>query len=140
MKYLHSAFIENTPDMREWLESIGYEKHIYFSNNTKYIYTEPELCKYFSIVSKLKKFLSDRCIDCTGNPQLFKAITAMREDSDKEQWFTDGKEFILCDREDWIDMISCLCSGGHYNYDRNGELSKDFYKATLEELIEHFKK
>ena len=48
-------------------------------------------------------------------------------------------EKILCDTEDWIDMISSLCSGGRYNYDKNGELSKMFYKATQQELIKHFK-
>lgn len=78
-------------------------------------------------------------INCIGNSKLFLAIAALRDDSDYMQWFAYGNEFILCDREDWIDMISTLCCGGNYNYDKNGELSNLFHKATVNELIEHFK-
>ena len=77
-------------------------------------------------------------IDCGTNEDLFLAIAALREDSDYMQFFTDGTEFILCDRYDWIDMYSVLCSGLSNAKDRVKELDK-FQKATAEELIEHFK-
>ena len=77
-------------------------------------------------------------IDCGTNEELFLAIAALRDDSDKHQLFTNGKEWIQCEKEDWIDEISSLCVGGRYNYDKNGELSVDFHKATVEELIKHF--
>ena len=48
--------------------------------------------------------------------------------------------YLYCEKEDWIDEISSLCVGGKYNYDKNGELSVDFHKATVEELIKHFNK
>lgn len=90
---------------------------------------------------ELSRFLieNDNGIDCGTNEELFLAIAALRYDNDYMQLFTNGSEWILCDREDWIDMISVLCCGGRYNYDRNGELSKEFYKATVQELINHFK-
>lgn len=81
---------------------------------------------------------SEAIVNCIGNDLLFQAVTAMREDTDEDQWFTNGKEWIFCDRQDWIDMYSVLCSGGRYNYNKNGELDK-FSKATLAELQEHFK-
>ena len=77
-------------------------------------------------------------IDCGTNEELFLAIASLRDDSDKHQLFTNGKEWIQCEKEDWIDEISYLCVGGNYNYDKNGELSVDFHKATVEELIKHF--
>ena len=59
-------------------------------------------------------------IDCGTNEELFLAIAALRDDSDKHQLFTNGKEWIQCEKEDWIDEISSLCVGGNYNYDKNG--------------------
>ena len=77
-------------------------------------------------------------VNCGTNEELFLAIAALRDDSDRFQWFTNGKEWIQCEKEYWIDEISSLCVGGNYNYDKNGELSVDFHKATVEELIKHF--
>lgn len=76
------------------------------------------------------------CIDCGTNENLFLAIAALRDDSDYMQWFTNGKEFIQCDRQDWIDMYSTLCCGSKYSQD---ELDS-FDLATVGELIEHFGK
>lgn len=74
-------------------------------------------------------------IDCGTNEDLFLALAALRGDKDYMQWFTDGTYFIQCDRQDWIDMYSTLCSGGKYTIE---ELDR-FHKATVKELIEHFK-
>ena len=74
-------------------------------------------------------------IDCGTNEELFLAIAALRDDTDKNQLFTNGKG-------DW----------GIYRDGSDGGLSgMDFYgmpndfeidnyhKATVNELIEHFK-
>ena len=63
-------------------------------------------------------------INCIGNPQLFKAVSAMRDDSDYMQWFVsnDGSEFNLCTR-----MLNVY----------SGILCR---KATIAELQEHFKR
>ena len=60
-------------------------------------------------------------------------------ETDMDKWFTNGVEWIQCDRDDFVDCISSLCVGGNYNYDRNGELSKNFYRATEDEIKKHFK-
>lgn len=90
---------------------------------------------------ELNRFIIEnpKYVDCGTNEELFLAIAALRSDSDYMQYFTNGTEYILCEREDWMDMFSILCSGGKYNYDKNGELSKNFHKATSLELISHFK-
>lgn len=76
---------------------------------------------------------NDWC-DCGTDDRLFIALAALRDDSDYMQYFTNGTDFIICDREDWIDMYSVLCSGAY----TTTELDK-FHKATPQELIEYFK-
>lgn len=64
-------------------------------------------------------------IECQTNTQ-FKAISALRDDSDYMQWFVlkdDGS-----DLEDWVLCNTEIC-----------EYPSGFRKATVEELIEHFK-
>lgn len=73
-------------------------------------------------------------IDCGTDEHLFIALAALRDDSDYMQYFTNGTDFILCDREDLVDMYSVLCSGA-YTTDELDE----FHKATPQELIEYFK-
>ena len=143
-KFTTPCFIrKNTAELRKKLEELGYKLNngkawgrflvtfrIEETNEWKYVASpEWDLQNNPDI---------DVSIDCGTNEDLFLAIAALREDSDYMQFFTDGTEFILCDRYDWIDMYSVLCSGLSNAKDRVKELDK-FQKATAEELIEHFK-
>ena len=70
-------------------------------------------------------------IDCGTNEELFLAIAAMRDDTDKHQWFTNDVFWIKCSQ---LDL--------KHELDNNYEefCVADFHKATVEELIEHFNK
>ena len=69
--------------------------------------------------------LDDGFIYCGTNEELFLAIAALRDDADKNQWFTDGNEY-------WQQ-----CIGGF----KFPSLAKEkLHKATVQELIEHFNK
>ena len=143
-KFTTPCFIrKNTAELRKKLEELGYKLNngkawgrflvtfrIEETNEWKYVASpEWDLQNNPDI---------DVSIDCGTNEDLFLALAALREDSDYMQFFTDGTEFILCDRYDWVDMYSVLCSGLSNAKDRVKELDK-FQKATAEELIEHFK-
>lgn len=143
-KFTTPCFVrKNTPKLRKKLEELGYKLNngkawgrflvtfrIEETNEWKYVASpEWDLQNNPDI---------DVSIDCGTNEDLFLAIAALREDSDYMQFFTDGTDFILCDRYDWVDMYSVLCSGLSNAKDRVKELDK-FQKATAEELIEHFK-
>ena len=78
---------------------------------------------YYSIPIGSIAFDYDIHIDCRNNPQLFRAVTAMRDDSDMWQYFTNGVKLILFDGDDFNEFYIKM------NYYR---------KATLEELKEHF--
>ena len=75
--------------------------------------------------------LDDGFIYCGTNEELFLAIAALRDDSNKFQYFTNGVFLIKCSQ---IDL--------KHELDNNYEefCVADFHKATVEELIEHFNK
>lgn len=64
--------------------------------------------------------LCGKFIDCGTNEELFLAIAALRDDTDKYQWFTDGDLWFKCGDE--------VCDEG-----------RKIHKASVDELIEHFK-
>ncbi len=68
-------------------------------------------------------------IDCGENEELFIALSALRYDTDYKQWFTDGKDWFLC---------QYLKVGMHYQ-DKPEILFDKWHKASVNELIEHFK-
>ena len=120
----------------EWLmselEKLGY---LYFRdvNYDKYLATFIDVSDSLEFYDsfndeKIIDFLCDS-IDCGTNEELFLAIAALRDDSDKHQFFTNGSEWIKCEQ---LDL--------KHELDNNYEelCVADFHKATVEELIKHF--
>ena len=62
-------------------------------------------------------------IDCGVCEELFLAISALRDDTDDKQWYTDGGEY-------WQQVVGAF-KYRHLAYKR-------LHKATVEELITHF--
>ena len=83
----------------------------------------------WTVEQELNRFVYENpsYIDCGKNEDLFLAIAALRGDSDIHQLFTDGIRWELCG----VDNAS-------YEGFRNRYKSV-FHKATVEELINHFK-
>lgn len=66
-------------------------------------------------------------IDCGTDVELFKALAAMNQENDRQQWFTDGHRWELCpskkaDISAWVHRYNAIP-----------------HKASAEEIIEHFK-
>ena len=82
-------------------------------------------------------------IDCGTNEDLFFAIAALRDDTDVNQWFITYKSshpymdyaILLCKEDKWED--ECIKESKHHNFIYTKP--EDYYKATVEEIIEHFK-
>lgn len=138
---------KNTSLLIKRLEEIGYSKNSpYWTDKCSivwcYQYSKEKgfdtphyvIADSFDIPFDKHSSLCGRFIDCGTNEDLFLALAALRDDEGYMQFFTDGKDFILCDRQDWIDMYSTLCSGGKYTMDQLDL----FHKATAKELIQHF--
>lgn len=148
MGFTTPCFIrKNTQELRRGLEELGYfNDSPEWTNNCSIIWAYQYPMKgfdtpnyvipdSFDIPFDKHSALCGKFVDCGTNEELFLAIAALRDDTDNNQLFTNGKG-------DW----------GIYRDGSDGGLSgMDFYgmpndfnlsyyhKATVNELIEHFK-
>lgn len=146
MGFTTPCFIrKNTPELRKKLEELGYShgkpKYYADDDDNKYDFIMCHNGKFFLLSQEnhvirnghpLKKYGS---IDCGTNEGLFLAIAALRDDTDDSQWFVYPPENI------WF-----VCHDDDINYAR--EYIKESvqaawfhcsHKASVNELIEHFK-
>ena len=120
---------KNTPELVKKLEELGY-KALFSARNGygEYLYTIVG-----TVVGGVYNGYDEKAgfVDCGTNEELFLAIAALRDDSDKFQYFTNGVFWIKCSQ---LDL--------KHELDNNYEefCVADFHKATVSELIEHFKK
>lgn len=151
MGFTTAAFIRrNTPELRKKLEELGYEPlRAIFDNDKLCIATSAnkEYSKYTNIKNEMfdstNPYLTWNCagrIDCGTNEELFLAIAALRDDTDKNQWFIcdvnhwdrsdNGEVTVYAEIGEWI-----FCKSNDDDCARDNH----YHKATVEELIEHFK-
>lgn len=122
-------------DNGEEVHGVGYVDHdISPFDNTD------EVLNYFL---EENKQTSNPLIDCEGNEDLFLSICALNDETDKNQWFYstgwtnyNGEpipdKWVFCDQDTLEHFAFVNNSPNSY---RTG-----WKKATVEELIEHFKK
>ena len=131
--FTQSCFIrKNTSELRNKLEELGYKTSTICKCGN--IATSSILGKY-SIISDWQlnstnphiTWNNGHRIDCGTNEELFLAIAALRDDSYYMQWFTDGEKWFQNQQND-IEVI---------DYSEDNPIN--FRKATVAELIEHFK-
>lgn len=130
MGFTTPCFIrKNTPELREKLGKLGYYLHPECIDDDRgnYLFVNREY--YLNRPLGYLEELS-RSIDCGTNEKLFLAIAALRDDTDENQWFTDEDKWILCSKIKFSTYWVCNDIG--VNLDT-------IHKATVEELMEHFK-
>lgn len=133
MSFQYSAIGDNTPENREHLEKVGYGEIDKLSCPCLSLITNNSGAFFASPMS-----ISNRhnIINCIGNPQLFKAVSAMSDDSDELQYFTDGASWLKIPIG--YDLASFLYT------DWDGDCGLDninkWHKATLSELQAHFQR
>lgn len=131
MGFTTQCFIrKNTANIRNRLKELGYYCNPYlgwhnlftcvFGVNSVYSLDDYD-------TNGLKEIYG--LIDCGTNEDLFLAIAALRDDTDKYQWFTDGDLWFKCGDEVCNETIE-------YYLNKYG---RKIHKATVNELIEHFK-
>ena len=112
----------------EWMKDIGYE---YVKPPKEELFGHKVVCDLSCCGTSHNEhtFASVEYIDCGTSVELFKAIAALNDENDREQWFVvdDGfEEEMVCSKSD-VDydyILSCY----------------DHRKATAEEIVEYFKK
>lgn len=129
MSFQYSAIGDNTPENREHLEKVGYGEIDKLSCPCLSLITNNSGAFFASPMS-----ISNRhnIINCIGNPQLFKAVSAMRDDSDYMQWYYSSdhekKNWYLSDRH-VVKNKDCMINN-----------VRVWHKATLSELQAHFQR
>lgn len=146
MGFTTPCFIrKNTPELRKKLEELGYEilnsgnttldAHNYDGNGSHKSIEEGRaiITSYgnlYGVIYDIDTVTKKGRIDCGTNEELFLAIAALRDDTDKNQWFTDGDKWILCPE------IKLSTYWVYNDIDVNIDT---VHKATVDELIEYFK-
>ena len=146
MGFTTPCFIrKNTPELRKKLEELGYEilnsgnttldAHNYDGNGSHKSIEEGRaiITSYgnlYGVIYDIDTVTKKGRIDCGTNELLFLAIAALRDDTGKNQWFTDGDKWILCPE------IKFSTYWVYNDVDVNLDV---IHKATVNELIEHFK-
>ena len=127
--FTQKCFIrKNTPELVKSLEELGYKASFSARNGYgEYLYAFNGI-----VVGGEYNAYDERSgfIDCKESEELFIAIASLRDDSDKFQYFTNGVFWIKCSQ---LELKHELDN----NYDEF--CVADFHKATVQELIEHFK-
>lgn len=139
MSFTTPCFIrKSTPELTDMLYRLGNRAGNSFWHlpNTLLVADKDQYTTFDDERGRADYLIQYGYIDCGENEELFLALAALRDDSDYMQWFTNGTDFIKCEREDWPDMYSVLCSGRGKEY--MNELDK-YRKATPTEIIAHFK-
>lgn len=138
---------KNTPELRNYLVSIGYKDCVPLNSvdnrkfglllNKKIIAGVVEDSESFNLDTYLNQ--NPDIIDCGTNEELFISLAALRDDTDKEQWFI--YDSMDCKVEELRDRFWFKCEEDkvqdHMFYDA---MYLNCKKATVKELIEHFKK
>lgn len=114
----------------EWLEGIGYT-HLPFISESDKISTDANGMIWLTDANRGGAY------DCGTNVELFKALAAMNDENDREQWFVVKKNISDC-----YDIDDIIYQKGDMFFNASGQplVEKHFRKATAEEIIEYFKK
>lgn len=139
MGFTTPAFIrKNTPELRKKLEGLGY---LFIPNGWNEWSIPIENCEYLLCDTDtyqgnpISYYTGKVCkpnlgIDCGTNEEPFLALAALRENTDKFQWFTDGDKWILCPE---------IKFSAYWVYNDIDVNIGTIHKATVNELIGHFK-
>ena len=130
---------KNTSELRKKLEELGYYQHPFYGDNGQYLYLNRGF--YHTNVIGYSEEI-ERMIDCGTNEELFIRLAALRDDTpiDSYYWFND--KLVMCYSVFDLNINQSIT----YRFQSvdNPKICFPFNidnmrKATIEEIIEHFK-
>lgn len=143
MGFTTPCFIrKNTANIRNRLKELGYYCNPYLGWHNLYtsIFGVTSVCSMDDDDINALSEEIDSLIDCGTNEELFLAIAALRNDTNENQWFIcdvnhwdrsdNGEATVYAEIGEWI-----FCKSNDDDCARDNH----YHKATVEELIEHFK-
>ena len=132
MGFTTPCFIrKSTYKLRKKLDELGYRLFGAELNKDLCIFTGLEYGLYsIEFFSNIPHPDETDSVDYGTNEELFLAIAALRDDTDKYQWFTDGDKWIQCPE---------ILFSTYWVYNDVDVNLDAIHKATVDELIEQFK-
>lgn len=143
---------KNTPELRRKLEELGLtpmniggctlDAHNYDGRGNHKTIDEGTaiityLSNHYGVIYDIDSVTLQNRFDCGTNEDLFFALAALRDDTDRNQWFVSNYFNRNMQPDEW-----CFCTEDDYKnffgdcpYIRNYD---DYHKATVEELLQHF--
>ena len=112
----------------------GSKLDLYLEGAMLLLVCERDQCRSLDLeFANASKLIERGYIDCGTNEELFLAIAALRDDSDVYQYFVNEKGmFVFCNQSELKHVIDNSEDWWDYSV-------SEFHKATVAELIEHFK-
>lgn len=146
MGFTTPCFIrKSTYKLRKKLDELGYRLFGAELNEDLCIFTSPEYGLYnIEFFNNIPHPDETDSVDCGTNEELFLAIAALRDDSNYMQWFI-ADSILSVSYGDSIgnDHYFTEPKGIMFFWDENWDnatiISGRYHKATVNELIEHFK-
>lgn len=134
----------NTPELRAKLEKMGYQVCHCAEGATAVFLMAVEgdihAVHYEELDIFADEVKSGKCklIDCGDNEFLFLALAAMRDDTDKDQYFVHDEEIHWVNQGAYIPKGSLFkCLVDKYYLDPDNTTPK-FHRATVNEIIDYF--
>jgi hypothetical protein len=150
--FIQSCFVrKNTKELREKIKNLGYKLN-HGKAWGKYLacFRTPDTNEDVFVASpnwdleNMPNFKN--AIDCGTNEELFLAIAALCDDSDYMQWFVTDAEQVWVNQEIYAkkgNFFLCLVKSRYpecwKGYEEFCSFIVPAHKATVRELIEHFK-
>lgn len=125
---------KNTVELRKKLEDLGYS--FFFGNmkrrETDILICHDDICFVMSSVD-----VNEKGIDCGDNEELFLALAALQDgNNDVGQWFViDVEVYKELSTGDWFKATK-IGGGKHVGINIDAAYC---HKATVDEIMEHFK-
>lgn len=114
---------EKRKELTEWLRNLG--RKVMAAPNMHLVAQNGEgVCLWMELEYHTDKVFAKEFIDCGANIELFKALAAMNNENDREQWFVEEGRIFKC------------TSNKINNYSYHWMTTR---KATVEEIVEYFK-
>lgn len=155
--FIQPCFIKkNTPELRKKVEELGYTNGAWESPHFEYPYLSCFPNQKFGLFKGKGFYITEddyKCdgktwtynspeeyIDCGTNEELFLALAALQDDTNENQWFIAQR--TMWD-ENYNGEITVYYEEGEWllwdYYSFMEDMPSDFRKATVNEIIEHFK-
>lgn len=113
-------------ELEAWMRDIGHYIRAGKGNGARFLVFDSAQNEslWLQLNDSAQKIFARDFIDCGTDIELFKALAAMNDENDREQWFIEEGRMFKCAGEKL------------HNYSYHALYTR---KATVEEIVEHFK-